>query len=70
MKDHFLWVEKYRPQTIDECILPESLKETFKNFVAGGELPIFLFSGGAGVGKTTIAKALCREVGAEYMFIN
>jgi DNA polymerase III delta prime subunit len=70
MKDHFLWVEKYRPQTIDECILPESLKETFKNFVAGGELPMFLFSGGAGVGKTTIAKALCREVGAEYMFIN
>jgi DNA polymerase III delta prime subunit len=70
MKDQFLWVEKYRPQTIDECILPETLKETFKNFVASGELPMFLFAGGAGVGKTTIAKALCAEVGAEYMFIN
>lgn len=70
MTDQFLWVEKYRPQTIDECILPESLKQTFKNFVAGGELPMFLFSGGAGVGKTTVAKALCREVGAEFMFIN
>lgn len=70
MKDQFLWVEKYRPQTIDECILPESIKETFKNFVASGELPMFLFSGGAGVGKTTIAKALCAAVGAEYMFIN
>jgi DNA polymerase III delta prime subunit len=70
MKDQFLWVEKYRPQTIDECILPETIKETFKNFVASGELPMFLFAGGAGVGKTTIAKALCAEVGAEYMFIN
>lgn len=70
MKDQFLWVEKYRPQTIDECILPESIKETFKNFVASGELPMFLLSGGAGVGKTTVAKALCAEVGAEYMFIN
>jgi len=70
MKDQFLWVEKYRPQTIDECILRETLKETFKNFVASGELPMFLFAGGAGVGKTTIAKALCAEVGAEYMFIN
>lgn len=67
---HFLWVEKYRPQTIEECILPDSIKETFKKFVDGGELPTFLFSGSAGVGKTTVAKALCREVGAEYMFIN
>jgi len=70
MKDQFLWVEKYRPQTIDECILPESLKDTFKSFVVSGELPMFLFAGGAGVGKTTVAKALCAEVGAEYMFIN
>jgi DNA polymerase III delta prime subunit len=68
--DHFLWVEKYRPKTIDECILPESLKETFKKFIEGGELPTFLFCGGAGVGKTTVARALCNEVGAEFMFIN
>lgn len=68
--DHFLWVEKYRPKTIDECVLPESIKQTFKKFIEGGELPTFLFCGGAGVGKTTIAKALCHEVGAEYMFIN
>jgi DNA polymerase III delta prime subunit len=68
--DQFLWVEKYRPQTIDECILPEGLKNTFKEYVAKGELPTFLFAGTAGVGKTTIAKALCNEVGAEYIMIN
>ena len=68
--DQFLWVEKYRPQTIDDCVLPESLKKTFKEFVAQGELPTFLFTGTAGVGKTTVAKALCNEVGAEYIMIN
>lgn len=68
--DQFLWVEKYRPQTIDDCVLPESLKKTFKEFVAQGELPTFLFTGTAGVGKTTVAKALCSEVGAEYIMIN
>jgi DNA polymerase III delta prime subunit len=66
----YLWVEKYRPQTIDDCVLPQSLKNTFKEFIASGELPNFLFCGGAGVGKTTVAKALCNEVGAEYLFIN
>lgn len=66
----FLWVEKYRPQTIDECVLPQALKDTFKEFIETGELPNFLFCGGAGVGKTTVAKALCNEVGAEYLFIN
>jgi DNA polymerase III delta prime subunit len=66
----YLWVEKYRPQTIDECILPDSMKKTFKEFIASGELPNFLFCGGAGVGKTTVAKALCNEIGAEYLFIN
>lgn len=66
----FLWVEKYRPQTIDECVLPESLKNTFKEYVAKGQLPTFLFCGTAGVGKTTIAKALCAEVGADYIMIN
>jgi DNA polymerase III delta prime subunit len=68
--DQFLWVEKYRPQTIDECVLPEALKNTFKEYIAQGELPTFLFSGTAGVGKTTVAKALCAEVGAEYIMIN
>ena len=66
----FLWVEKYRPQTIDDCVLPESLKKTFKEYIAQGELPNFLFTGTAGVGKTTVAKALCNEIGAEYIMIN
>jgi len=66
----FLWVEKYRPQTIDECVLPESLKKTFKDYVSKGQLPTFLLCGTAGVGKTTIAKALCNEVGADYIMIN
>lgn len=70
MSNQYLWVEKYRPQTIDECILPESMKKTFKEFINSGELPNFLFCGGAGVGKTTVAKALCNEIGAEYLFIN
>ena len=69
-KDQFLWVEKYRPQTIDECILPEALKTTFKNYIEQGQLPNFLFSGSAGVGKTTVAKALCNEVGADWILIN
>jgi DNA polymerase III delta prime subunit len=66
----YLWVERYRPKTIDECILPKNLKETFKQFVQSGELPNFLFCGTAGVGKTTVAKALCNEIGAEYLLIN
>lgn len=70
IKRQYLWVEKYRPQTIDECILPEDMKKTFKEFISSGQLPNFLFCGGAGVGKTTVAKALCNEVGAEYLFIN
>lgn len=65
-----MWVEKYRPQSIDECILPDSMKKTFREFISSGELPNFLFCGGAGVGKTTVAKALCNEIGAEYLFIN
>lgn len=70
MHDEFLWVEAYRPRTIDECILPQGLKDTFKQYIEAGELPNFLFHGSAGVGKTTVAKALCNEVGAEYIFIN
>jgi len=68
--EQFLWVEKYRPQKIDDCILPESLKKTFKDYVAQGELPHFLLCGTAGVGKTTIAKALCNEIGAEFVILN
>ena len=68
--EQFLWVEKYRPQKIDDCILPESLKRTFKDYVAQGELPHFLLCGTAGVGKTTIAKALCNEIGAEFVILN
>lgn len=70
MSKQYLWCEKYRPQTIDECILPQSMKDTFREFINSGELPNFLFAGTAGVGKTTVAKALCNEVGAEYLFIN
>jgi DNA polymerase III delta prime subunit len=66
----YLWVEKYRPSTIDECILPDSIKKTFKDMVASGELQNLLLSGGAGCGKTTIAKALCAELDAEYIMIN
>jgi DNA polymerase III delta prime subunit len=69
-REEFLWCEKYRPQTIDECILPEQLKDTFKQYVEQGQLPNFIFSGGAGVGKTTVARALCNEIGADYLFIN
>lgn len=69
-EEQFLWVEKYRPQKIDDCVLPESLKKTFREYITQGELPHFLFSGTAGVGKTTVAKALCNEIGAEYLMIN
>jgi DNA polymerase III delta prime subunit len=69
-EEQFLWVEKYRPQKIDDCVLPQSLKDTFKQYITQGELPSFLFSGTAGVGKTTVAKALCNEIGAEYILVN
>lgn len=68
--DQFLWVEKYRPQKIDDCVLPESLKQSFREYVSQGELPHFLFTGTAGVGKTTVAKALCNEIGAEFIMVN
>ena len=70
MKDHFLWVEKYRPQTIEDCILPESTKNTFKQFLKKGEVPNLLLCGTAGTGKTTVARALCEELGCDYMIIN
>lgn len=68
--DHMLWVEKYRPQKISDCILPDNLKKTFQDFADRKEIPNLLLSGGAGVGKTTIAKALCNEVGCDYLVIN
>ena len=70
MNEHILWVEKYRPKTIEDCILPESLKATFQEYVNRKEIPNLLLSGSAGVGKTTVAKALCEEVGCDYIVIN
>ena len=66
----FLWVEKYRPKTISESILPPSLKNTFQQIVESGEIPNMIFSGTAGLGKTTIAKALCNELDLDYILIN
>ena len=66
----FIWVEKYRPKTIDECILPENIKKTFSNFLNKGEIPNMLLSGPPGVGKTTVAKALCNQLGVDYYGIN
>ena len=66
----FLWVEQYRPKTVDDCILPQNLKNTFKEFVEQGNIPNVILSGGPGVGKTTIAKAVLDEIGATYMMIN
>ena len=70
MRDEFLWVEKYRPKTIEECILPENIKKTFLEFLEAGEVPNLLLSGPAGCGKTTVAKALCNELGVDYYVIN
>ena len=66
----FLWVEKYRPTNIQDCILPEEVKKQFQQFIAKGEVPNLLLSGSAGTGKTTIARALCNELGCDYIVIN
>jgi DNA polymerase III delta prime subunit len=68
--EHLLWTEKYRPRTVEECILPERLKAVFQQYVNQKEMPNLLLAGGAGVGKTTIAKAMCNEIGCDYMVIN
>ena len=66
----FLWVESYRPRTVEECILPESIKSTFQDFVERGEISNLLLAGPAGCGKTTIARALCEQLGCDYIIIN
>ena len=66
----FIWVEKYRPKKIEECILPQGIKDTFLQFLKKGEIPNLLLSGPAGCGKTTVAKALCHELGVDYYVIN
>jgi DNA polymerase III delta prime subunit len=68
--EHLLWTEKYRPQTIEDCILPERLKKPFQEYVNQNNIPNLLLTGGAGVGKTTVAKAMCNEIGCDYMVIN
>ena len=69
-RDEFLWVEKYRPKTIEDCILPENIKKTFTDFLNKGEVPNLLLAGPAGCGKTTVAKALCNELGVDVYVIN
>ena len=66
----FIWVEKYRPKTIEECILPSNIKKTFSQFLNKGEIPNMLLSGPPGIGKTTVAKALCNELGVDFYLIN
>lgn len=65
-----LWVEKYRPSNLEDCILPERIKKIFLGFVQDGEFPSLLLSGSAGIGKTTVAKALCQDLGMDWILIN
>ena len=69
-KKPFIWVEAYRPKNIDDCILPQSTKDTFNEFLKKGQIPNLLLYGTAGIGKTTVAKALCEQLGADYILIN
>jgi len=70
MRDEFIWVEKYRPKTINDCILPEGIKNMFLQFLNKGEIPNMLLSGPPGIGKTTVAKALCQQLGVDVYVIN
>ena len=70
MSNDFLWVEKYRPKTIDDTILPQQLKQVFQSIVTSGDLPNMLFAGTAGLGKTTVARALCDSLDLDYIVIN
>ena len=69
-KSEFLWVEKYRPNTIEDCILPKGLKKTFQQIVDTGEVHNMLLSGTSGLGKTTVARALCNQLNLDYIIIN
>jgi len=68
--EEFLWVEKYRPKFISECILPDTLKQTFQEFINQDNIPNLLLTGGPGIGKTTVAKAMLNEIDADYIVIN
>jgi DNA polymerase III delta prime subunit len=68
--EHLLWTEKYRPQSIEDCILPDRLKKPFQEYVNQNNIPNLILSGGPGVGKTTVAKAMCHEIGCDFMVIN
>jgi len=70
MSEEFLWVEKYRPHQIEDCVLPDRIKKSFQEYVTKGEIPNLLLSGPAGCGKTTAAMAMCDEIGCNYLFIN
>ncbi len=70
MREEFLWVEKYRPKTVSECVLPDGLKSVFQTFVDEGEIPNLMLTGRAGIGKTTIARALCEELDCDYIIVN
>ena len=70
MNDDFLWVEKYRPKTVEQTILQKQLKDTFTKIVESGEMPNMLFTGTAGLGKTTVAKAICEQLQLDYIVIN
>lgn len=69
-REEFLWVEKYRPKTIDDCILPQELKDTFNSFVSKNNIPNMILTGSAGVGKTTVARAMLDQISADYIVIN
>jgi DNA polymerase III delta prime subunit len=68
--EQFLWTERYRPQTIEDCVIPQYLKDIFQEFVEQGQIPHMILSGGPGVGKTTVAKALCSELDCDFIVIN
>lgn len=70
MSESFLWVEKYRPSTINDCILPDRLKKPFQEYVNNKEIPNLMLTGTAGVGKTTVARAMCDEIGINHLYIN
>ena len=70
MSESLLWVEKYRPRTIEDCILPESIKKTLRDVVSQNKIPNMMFTGTSGIGKTTAARAICNETKADYLIIN